>query len=216
MKLSTMLLPTGEFIIVGSGVAHDRLPSKEVLSNFQDQTGAASILFCDQEVEVEDAIVDPDARRHEPDAKLPEYGPPPTPGIHWLDSWYDVRNRLYHSPKRASTTNTNEWTHVEPDEQLAANVQAEEFLPDPFPVGARVEIIGPPVHEHHEHHKHPGNLDEKSLGRKGRVTLSFLPLPEDQRNVEFRMKGKTYNWYFPVSSLQPIPATLESSEEGVE
>lgn len=64
MRLRTMTLPTGEFIIVGSGV-QPPLPRGESLSNLKAATGAAAVLILEQDVDIEDALVDENARRVE-------------------------------------------------------------------------------------------------------------------------------------------------------
>jgi len=70
MKLKTMLLPTGEFIIVGENAPQDDLPPNELMSEFAKATGAAGVLFTRHDVEVEDALFDENARRR-PDEPEP-------------------------------------------------------------------------------------------------------------------------------------------------
>lgn len=66
MKLHTLLLPTGEFVIVGSDVDPHDLPSGELMSSLADGTGAAGVLFTQQSVEVDDALFNENARRRPP------------------------------------------------------------------------------------------------------------------------------------------------------
>lgn len=75
MKLHTLLLPTGEFVIVGSDVDPTNMPPSELMSSFADGTGAAGVLFTQQSVVIEDALFDENARRRpdkveEPAAEL--------------------------------------------------------------------------------------------------------------------------------------------------
>ncbi len=66
MKLQTMTLPTGEFVILADGVSEPIPP--ELVRQFRDQTGAVAFLQAKNEpIEVVNARVDPDARRHEHD-----------------------------------------------------------------------------------------------------------------------------------------------------
>lgn len=64
MKLSTMLLPTGEFILICSEVPRPH-PSIELLSELKQATGAAAVLFVEQLIEAEDALIDENARRRD-------------------------------------------------------------------------------------------------------------------------------------------------------
>lgn len=71
MKLSTMLLPTGEFILVGSDTK--LRPEQLDLKSFKearDTVGAAAFLFFSEDVEVEDAFFDENARRANPPTPL--------------------------------------------------------------------------------------------------------------------------------------------------
>ena len=62
MKISTMRLPTGEFILVLSGAKYH--PSDpETFKTLRERTGAAAVFATDEDVEVEDAVVDADCRR---------------------------------------------------------------------------------------------------------------------------------------------------------
>lgn len=59
MKLQTMLLPTGEFVFVGSEVSHR--PSEEwktAFAQFVHAAGAVAYLLTDEDVEVDNALVD--------------------------------------------------------------------------------------------------------------------------------------------------------------
>lgn len=65
MKLQTMLLPTGEFVLVLSEVTPNS-PTGEFLNNlqkFKESTGAAALFVTNESAEVEDALYDDDARR---------------------------------------------------------------------------------------------------------------------------------------------------------
>lgn len=66
MKLSTMRLPTGEFILVASE-ARKTDSLRDTMVNLKEATGAAAFFATDDVVEVEDAIVDADCRRREPE-----------------------------------------------------------------------------------------------------------------------------------------------------
>lgn len=64
MKLQTMILPTGEFILIASG-ASKPLPS-ELATKFRKQTGAVALFQTETDpVEVVNAAIDENAVRHE-------------------------------------------------------------------------------------------------------------------------------------------------------
>lgn len=65
MKLQTMLLPTGEFILVGSNCKQPH-PTAQLLDGLKAAIGAAAVLIVEQDVQVEDALVDESAIRVEP------------------------------------------------------------------------------------------------------------------------------------------------------
>lgn len=78
MKLSTMLLPTGEFILIGSEAAENSLPPEEFLLDLRKQVGAAAILFTTHPVEGVDALYDQNAiRRFFDDEPRPDVDPEP-------------------------------------------------------------------------------------------------------------------------------------------
>lgn len=64
MKLQTMLLPTGEFLLIFSEAPRP-LPTEEDgwPAEFRDQIGAAAVLFVEHSVEIENAYVDSAAKR---------------------------------------------------------------------------------------------------------------------------------------------------------
>lgn len=63
MKLQTLLLPTGEFVLV---ISEAPTPLTTGLDDLRERTGAAYVLATDQAVEVDNALVDEKARRAEP------------------------------------------------------------------------------------------------------------------------------------------------------
>lgn len=65
MKLSTMRLPTGEFILVASE-ARKTDSLRDTMVNLKEATGAAAFFATDDVVEVDDAIIDADAVRRDP------------------------------------------------------------------------------------------------------------------------------------------------------
>lgn len=72
MKLQTMLLPTGEFLIVGTGFPDDALPPSSLVESLNKGTGSAGALFTRHDVEVVSATYDPNARRRDPDEPVVE------------------------------------------------------------------------------------------------------------------------------------------------
>lgn len=64
MKLSTMRLPTGEFILVASE-ARKTDSLRDTMVNLKEATGAAAFFATDDVVEVDDAIIDADAVRRD-------------------------------------------------------------------------------------------------------------------------------------------------------
>jgi hypothetical protein len=197
MKLSTMLLPTGEFLLVASGCPAESQPSPEVLKSLQEKTGAVSVLFCEQDIEIENAIVDPEARRHESD-ELPDTWQ----HLGWLDGdhGFDFKGPI--SAPVALGTPVHE----------VGTTPAREFLPDPFPIGSTVKIVGSPIYNH-------GHFDELVVGLTGKVVNSFHPKADDERLVNFRfgdLDGEGYTWFFETSSLEPATATLEEAMDHFE
>ena len=66
MKLKTMLLPTGEFLLIGENVKYnDHIP--QAMADLKEAAGAAGFFVTDADVEVEDAQFNPDAVRRQPD-----------------------------------------------------------------------------------------------------------------------------------------------------
>lgn len=63
MKLSTMLLPTGEFVLIASQCPPG--PTDESLVAFRKAIGAAGVFMTDEDVEVEDAFPDENAVRRD-------------------------------------------------------------------------------------------------------------------------------------------------------
>lgn len=184
MKLSTMTLPTGEFLLVVSGktnAAADEIAGWQVI---RDSIGAACVIWSAEDIEVENALFDVDARRREPDPDLDF-----TPDQLLLDR---IAESKYFSPAGLVKT------------------PAEDLLPDPFPKGATVKIVGPP-------HYHHGEDDVMCLGVKGRVLEPSEGDVHDLVYVKFTLKDAKdpgpYRWHFPKSSLEPATATLEEPDE---
>lgn len=79
MKLSTMLLPTGEFILIVAGVDLSNLvpTERERAQTFRDSIGAAGVLFLStaEDLEIDNAFFDSDARRA--DRPAITWGPEP-------------------------------------------------------------------------------------------------------------------------------------------
>lgn len=69
MKLSTMRLPTGEFILVASE-ARKTDSLRDTMVNLKEATGAAAFFATDDVVEVDDAIIDADAVRRDPEPEV--------------------------------------------------------------------------------------------------------------------------------------------------
>jgi hypothetical protein len=61
MKLQSMLLPTGEFVLIASEATRPVHP--DGLAEFREKSGAAAMLFTNEPVEVENAFVDENAVR---------------------------------------------------------------------------------------------------------------------------------------------------------
>ena len=66
MKLSTMILPTGEFMLIGSE-CKGAPPAPDLFRQFRKRTGAAAVFVTTEEVEVENAIIDEGGWRRELD-----------------------------------------------------------------------------------------------------------------------------------------------------
>jgi hypothetical protein len=173
MKLSTMLLPTGEFIMILSEAPE---AYAEWAEEFKERTGAAAMLITTEPVVSEDALYVGVARRRDE-----------LPGV-WQDLGYlDEANEFIVDYARASRT-----TH-------------EELLPDPFTPGTRVEIIGPPVFNH-GWAEWPGRFGVVRVPQEGRDIGVFVESEEIPDHSEDLIR-----WFFPPSSLQPVPATLEEA-----
>lgn len=75
MKLQTMLLPTGEFIVVASEVPRSAVGDPALFSEnfktFRERAGAVAGWVTDQPVEVDDALYDENARRADDDEEEP-------------------------------------------------------------------------------------------------------------------------------------------------
>jgi hypothetical protein len=188
MKLKTMLLPTGEFIIViGDAAGTDPQVYRDNLEDFRERTGAVAVFVTDQSVEVEDALYDGGARRRDE-----------LPGV-WQDLGYLTEDTL----TQRAIDEANEFIV----DFAKANRVPDEDLPDPFTPGTRVEIIGDALW--HDQEEWPG--------RFGVVKVpSFTPeVPERTmfvRSEEKDESGYINHWFFPPSSLQPVPAILEYDE----
>lgn len=65
MKLHTLTLPTGEFVLVASEVPADNMPPQGFAVDLREQTGAAAMIAIDQTVEIENAFIEADAKRAE-------------------------------------------------------------------------------------------------------------------------------------------------------
>jgi hypothetical protein len=72
MKLSTMLLPTGEFMLIGSNCKQPH-PSAELLVGLKEAIGAAAVLILEQDVEIDNALFDEAARRVEAPVVDPQH-----------------------------------------------------------------------------------------------------------------------------------------------
>lgn len=64
MKLSTMRLPTGEFILVASKARYSDT-IQQAMNDLKESVGAAGFFATDDVVEVDDAIIDADCRRRD-------------------------------------------------------------------------------------------------------------------------------------------------------
>lgn len=73
MKLQTMLLPTGEFVLIASNCP--RTPTDEALIEFRKAIGAVGVFMTDEDVEVENAFIDETARRHDDKVTTSTYFP---------------------------------------------------------------------------------------------------------------------------------------------
>lgn len=75
MKLQSMLLPTGEFVLVASEVRVDNKEATEAMTSalieVRELAGAVAGYATDQDVEVIDAMVDENAVRHDRAVELP-------------------------------------------------------------------------------------------------------------------------------------------------
>lgn len=181
MKLSTMTLPTGEFLLVVS-------ETPDVFdwdfAELKRLSGAAGVFVTNDPVEVENALFDIDARRRESESEVD------------------------FTPDQLLLDRLNEGADFSPAGLV--KTPAEDLLPDPFPKGATVKIVGPP-------HYHHGEDDVMCLGVKGRVLEPSEGDVHDLVYVKFTLKDAKdpgpYRWHFPKSSLEPATATLEEPDE---
>jgi hypothetical protein len=213
MKLSTMLLPTGEFILVFSEAkGGDPQRYRDGLDGIREHTGAAGVFVTDQSVEVEDALFDGAARRANE-----------LPGV-WQDLGWLTEGSVFESITETDTEDAAEYIAdyakanrtVTITAPLSAgrawfapitekNLTEEEHLLNPFTPGTRVEIIGPPVFNH-GWAEWPGRFGVVRVPQEGRDIGVFVESEEIPDHSEDLIR-----WFFLPSSLQPVPATLEEA-----
>jgi hypothetical protein len=227
MKLKTMLLPTGEFVLVVSEKPNATPEELEAWQNIRDSVGAACVIWSAEEIEVEDALYDGGARRRDE-----------LPGV-WQDLGYLTEDDEEITEEQADEAGdwVADWVNSDRDgdaqllkaynsgaefspaglvkdgpkstvtEEELVGRTATEGLPDPFTPGTRVEIIGDSLWHHQE--KWPGT--HGVVGNPHTRTSR----PEGSIYVESEVEdesGYINRWFFPPSSLQPVPAILEYDE----
>lgn len=114
MKLSTMTLPTGEFVLVISEVKGT--PFGSDMSEWRDQIGAAGLLVTEQSVEVDDAVIQDEARRTKKAFDIGKIG---------LDVWTlpEMQTTTMHTP-----VNTFYGVEADRERALAAGADDERTL----------------------------------------------------------------------------------------
>lgn len=99
MKLHTLTLPTGEFILVASSV--QEVSGEQLADGFENvvkHSGAASFFCTSEAVDVEDAVIDESAVRHEWPAEHPDPDPFHLEGISTRDAIDQVLAEMGYTP----------------------------------------------------------------------------------------------------------------------
>lgn len=125
MKLQTMLLPTGEFVLILSEAPEAYADWAE---DFKNRTGAAAMLVTTEDVEVVDTLFDENARRHEAEIEDVTSGP-----LTFDESWVmrdDILNEIQDNLNRgidytpAGLVNTAEHPEARSTAQLEPELEA--------------------------------------------------------------------------------------------
>jgi hypothetical protein len=100
LRLSTMLLPTGEFAVILSGeeVAGMGDASLQAFTRFKEAIGAAAGLSVPHDIEVDNALVDDVARRREADRKVDFFGVERDPEEFVDEEGFTPEDRDYEGP----------------------------------------------------------------------------------------------------------------------
>lgn len=153
MKLSTMRLPTGEFILVASKARYsDTIP--QAMADLKDAVGAAGFFATDDDVEVEDATVDEDVRRVDggtPYQKAVEQGGDSFTSFYFPNLGIDHVGTLQHD----GTVTFSATAHPAEDPSLSpadiavtrAIMEGQEFSPAGLVIGPHKNTGTPPADE---------------------------------------------------------------------